>query len=321
MRKKFLNYSWDLICLASIIGIWPRYIEPNLLKVTREKLVIPRLSKDLEGIRLLQFSDLHINPQMPDSNLKKLVDNVRALNPDMIFFTGDLLCNARLDNPDRLESFLNEFSAPLGCYLILGNHDYAQAIGINEEGDYDVISNKPWEVAAGISRVLAWNYYKAKRKVTERAKKVGLNPDLMKLLEKTPFKALHNESALVAVKNSFLNVVGLGEYSLDKTRPEQAFASYNPEYPGIILSHNPDSVPSLVNYPGDIILCGHTHGAQINLPYVWRRITLLENENLKRGNANFKDKRVYINRGIGSCFRFRFFSTPEITQFTLKGQP
>ena len=121
------------------------------------------------------------------------------------------------------------------------------------------------------------------------------------------------------IKGAFLNVCGLGEYILGRSLPEIAFRDYDSRYPGIILAHNPDATPHLKNYPGQVILCGHTHGSQINLPWFAKKFTLLENPQYNRGLFKISDNKwMYVNRGIGSLLPFRWFASPELTLLTLQ---
>ncbi len=145
------------------------------------------------------------------------------------------------------------------------------------------------------------------------------NEVLENLIKKTPFKLLKNESKRVPIRNSFLNVTGLEEYVTGKFNPSQAFQNYDKNYPGIVLAHNPDGVPSLLNFPGDIILCGHTHGGQVNLPWLWKKFTLMENPELKRGLIKKNGQWIYVNRGLGSVMQFRWFAIPELLFLTLEG--
>jgi len=306
---------WDLWCLLSVIGIWPRFIEPNLICLTKLPIAIPNLPLTLNGLRVLQFSDLHLNDQISDAFLERLSDRIQKLAPDLILFTGDFICYSSLEEPMRLQNFLCTLSAPYGCYAILGNHDYDQYVSINENGEYDIIDDDSSTISKGLLRL--FESTSIKKTVTPRALKIGLKQDLLSLLKKTPFKLLHNESTLVPIKDTFLNICGLGEHMLGRFLPQQAFENYKKEYPGIILAHNPDGIPHLKGYPGELVLCGHTHGAQINLPWISEKCTLLENKELKRGLFQIDHKSVYVNRGVGSTIPFRWFSPPELLLLTL----
>lgn len=312
----FSNFFWDLWCIISVVGIWPRYIEPHCLSTTNLTLEIPHLPLELNDLKILQLSDLHFHSKMSDFFLNKILKRVRKLVPDLILFTGDFVSFSKIEDQNRLRKFLSNLKAPGGCYAVLGNHDYQEYVSVNEKGDYDLIIPNASLVKKGLKRL--WSVPVLSKKITDKAKRVNLNHSLLNLLEQTPFKLLHNTTALVPIKNSYLNICGLGEYMLGQFCPETAFETYDKNYPGIILAHNPDAIMRLNGYPGDLVLCGHTHGGQINLLGLNKKFTLMENEHLKKGLWKIVNKWVYINRGLGSVMKFRWFSLPEITLFTLK---
>lgn len=309
---------WDLWCIASIIGIWPRFIEPKLLSVTHLNLHIPHLPADLSGIKILHFSDLHWNAAFSKSFQKKCTKKINALHPDIIVFTGDFICRSILENPQGLKDFLCSLKAKHGLYAILGNHDYAQFVTVNENGDFDVASPTGSPIKKGFKLLLSSNTLT--EKITAAAAQVGPNTQLINLLKKTPFQLIDNTSILIPYKNSFVNLCGLGEYSVGNANIVKTFENYDARYPGIILTHNPDSIPLLRQSPGDLILAGHTHGLQINLPWIGKKVSMMKNFEWKRGLKKFGNKWIYINRGIGSVLPFRWFSIPELSLVTLSSK-
>lgn len=310
---------WDLWCLVSVIGIWPRFIEPRIISSTKLSLPVNSFPAELNGLKVAQFSDLHLNPKVSQKFLDRLVSKINQFEPDIIVFTGDFLCNSEVKDPERLQRTLKRFKAKHGCYAIVGNHDYQLPVSINEAGYYDIQQSQASMIKQGFKRLLSPLYPVGE--VSERAKKIPINTDLIRILNDTPFRILNNQTETLSINGAYLNITGLGEYMLGKCLPDTAFETYRRDAPGIILSHNPDSFPMLKKFPGDLILAGHTHGAQVNFPFVWNHFTLMEQPHYKRGLFSLENKWLYVNRGIGSVMPFRWFSTPEITLITLESKP
>jgi predicted MPP superfamily phosphohydrolase len=311
------NFLWDVFCVTSIIGIWPRFIEPQRLITKKLSLPIQNLPKSLRGLKILQFSDLHLNRSVKKSFLEKLVARVNILKPDLIVFTGDFVCYSAFEEQERLHKLLCQFKAPYGCYAIFGNHDYEEYVSINKEGTYDVIENSGTSSLIRAFKRLFTTTTLTKI-ISARAQSVPTHSHLVDMLATTPFKLLHNTTIGIPIRDTILNLCGCGEYMLGRFKPQEAFANYNSKYPGIILVHNPDAIPHLKEYPGDVILCGHTHGGQVNLPWFWKKFTLLENMQFKKGLLKLYNKWENINRGIGSVMPFRWFSPPELLLLTLE---
>ncbi len=314
-KSHFYDLLWDFWCVISVLGIWPRFIEPNLIIPNQLHLPLQGLPPYLEGLKILHLSDLHFHPQIPQFFLNRLVQDSAKQRPDLIVLTGDFLCNAQMPDPQRLKEFLKRFQAPLGCYAILGNHDYQEKITVNQKGDYDVSNDASSLIGQGFQRLFSSTQLTGK--VTEEAARVPPHTALVELLKETPFRLLDNCTTQITLPGGSLNITGVGEHMLGRCKPLTAFAAYDPSFPGIVLAHNPDALPSLANYPGEVVLCGHTHGAQINLPIMWRYLTLMENTQFKRGLLSYQNKWVVVNRGIGSVMPFRWFSPPETILITL----
>ena len=175
--------------------------------------------------------------------LSYLAETILSLRGDLLAFTGDFLNYANLVQPQRLKTFLSRLSAPLGCYAVLGNHDYESYVGINHEGEYDMIENVPMEAVKALKRL--WCKHPLAKRHAARLKGLRPHQPLLSLLRETPFQLLRNTTKKVAIEKSGLNICGLGEYMAKDFDPAQAFASYDTSLPGIILAHNPDTVPRL----------------------------------------------------------------------------
>jgi predicted MPP superfamily phosphohydrolase len=315
--SRCLHLAWECFCIASIAGIWPRYIEPRLLLTHRIDLPIAGLQAPLQGLRIVQFSDLHLSSHLSDRFLRRIKRRIANLQPDLLLFTGDFLCHGRLDEPQRLSTFLHGLDAPLGAFTVLGNHDYAEYISINKDGDYDVIRGTCGSpVKSAFHRLLFGQ--KLRGRCSNRVHEIAPHPELLKAIESSAFRLLHNETIQVHTQGASLNIAGLGDYWADRCQPQQAFKKWHAEIPGVALSHNPDSVRLLEACPASIILSGHTHGGQVNIPLLRERCVAMEHPKLRHGLQEAYGQRVYINRGIAGSFPVRFFSPPELTVFTLK---
>lgn len=308
--KNHKTILWDAFCFASLFGIWPRFIEPKLLKITRITLPFPLLQPTF---KILQISDLHFHGRINKNFLNRLKKSISKESPDLIAITGDFLCHGQLDDPSGFEQFLSGLKAPFGIFAALGNHDYSKGIGINSCGDYDIVESSPAPFKEGFSRL--FHTTRLSKKVSESVRKLTPHPELLNILNRSSIHLLNNRS--VQVENLF-NISGVGEHMAGCVDVESAFENYSEKLPGIVLAHNPDAIPLLKKTPGNVILCGHTHGGEVNLPWIWKRFTALENPKYRSGLFHEDEKAIYVSRGVGGTFPFRFNAIPEIVSITLK---
>jgi predicted MPP superfamily phosphohydrolase len=101
---------------------------------TREiDVPIPDLPPDLEGLRILQLSDIHRGPFLSDRELERVIDASLELKPQLAVITGDLI-SSRGDPLDSCIRQLARVRADAGVFGCMGNHeeyaecsDYAEA--------------------------------------------------------------------------------------------------------------------------------------------------------------------------------------------------
>ncbi len=113
-----------LVALGATIHGFRGGFEPALVRV--RSLRVPALPASLEGLRILQLSDVHLGVyrQLPD--LEAALEQASELRPDLVVITGDFVEHGGL-LPDALRLVLG-LSPALGTFAILGNHEYFQPI-------------------------------------------------------------------------------------------------------------------------------------------------------------------------------------------------
>jgi len=310
----FLERLWDVFCIASIVGIWPRFIEPNLLFSSEHIIPVARLPHELNGLSIVHLTDLHFSSYSSPAFLKRILKKTAKLNPHLILFTGDLISYAELGDKEALFQFLSSFSCPLGCYAILGNHDYSQYVSLGSNGKFCIMEEHVPPLLQGLFKLIS---SKSRGKEQQVTKPIPAHPELRALFEKAGWTLLENETVRIGTARAQLNITGLGDIMAAHFSPQEAFAKQDGSFPTIVMAHNPDCFPYLKNYPFDLALAGHTHGGQVNLPFIWKRITPILNKQFKSGLKNYFGKFLYISRGLGAVFPFRWFAPPEIAKFTL----
>ncbi len=88
--------------------------------------------------------------------------------------------------------------------------------------------------------------------------------------------------------------------------------------PKILLAHSPEIFEKVIA-ENILVLSGHTHGGQINIPFLPRHIMPLKHQAIDYREGLFRSEEettrwLYVNRGIGNTFLpFRLNSPPEIT--------
>jgi len=109
---------------ATAFGV---FVQRGDLRVREIELPLPGLPRDLEGLRLVQLTDIHLGPFLSERELARAVDMANEWKGHLALVTGDLITAAG----DALDACLNQLSrlrADAGILGCLGNHEvYAGA--------------------------------------------------------------------------------------------------------------------------------------------------------------------------------------------------
>ena len=115
---------------AVAIALGTAVLVPFAIWTARGRLVLSRVRVPLEklapgvaGLRIVQISDLHIGDRLGEAFVRRVVDRVNALRPDVVAITGDLV-----DGPvhvvEKALRPLADLVAPHGVFFVTGNHEY-----------------------------------------------------------------------------------------------------------------------------------------------------------------------------------------------------
>jgi len=254
-------------------------VEPRWVSVEHHSLPIMGLGDDLVGKTLVQISDTHVGRRVGETYLRQQFEYVDSLNPDFVFFTGDFLDHVTDWHVDQAENLLKHF--PRGT---IGN---ACVLGNHDHVDHATSEEQ---------------------KRTER---------LANFFADNGLNLLRDE----AVDFPGLRVVGLRDYWFGGFQRASAadVISTVADRPGIVLSHNPDTVDLPIwNGYQNWVLCGHTHGGQCKFPLIGAPRVPVQNKRYVSGKYDLAGgHKMFINRGLGHTARVRFNARPEITVFRM----
>ena len=118
-----------IILLIAVMMFWAFLIEPNRLVIREQSITIDNLPPALDGLRIAVISDIHAGGSfINDKKLHTIVDRTNQLHPELIVILGDYMVGngwiSKRMEPEVIGAVLKNFSAPLGTYSVLGNHDW-----------------------------------------------------------------------------------------------------------------------------------------------------------------------------------------------------
>jgi predicted MPP superfamily phosphohydrolase len=97
-------------------------IERTAFRTREIDIPVAGLHPDLEGLRLVQLSDIHLSPFLSEEEFARVVDAANELCPHLTLVTGDLI-SVRGDPLDACLHQLSRLRADAGVLGCLGNHE------------------------------------------------------------------------------------------------------------------------------------------------------------------------------------------------------
>jgi len=96
-------------------------------QVRRVEIPLPNLPSALDGMRILQISDIHLSDYMSRAQVRRAVDMANELGADLAVVTGDLITGSGDSIADCVDE-IRHLHTPLGIWGCNGNHEiYARA--------------------------------------------------------------------------------------------------------------------------------------------------------------------------------------------------
>ena len=277
-RRRFLSRGLAVVPALGTVGVSHGiYTSYTRTRMPTVPLRYPDLPADLEGLKILHLSDIHIGPYIQLADLEALLVRAAQAAPDLIVITGDI-CD---HNPEYLAALRLLESVPtrFGTYASLGNHEYMRGIRrIRRHFDQTAI---PLLVDEGLS--------------------VPVGAATLYLGGVDDPRFLRSPASYAQLRSSVEKAVSAS--------PSDAFT--------VLLSHRSQALDYAAPLGGtDLILAGHTHGFQLGMAgrsffepffperYIW-------------GHYQKGTTQLYTTAGVGHWLPFRFGCPPEAPIITL----
>ena len=125
--KKILYYILLLLIALMIMLVYGRFVGVKGLNVKEYVIHTNKIDTSYLGIKIVHFSDLHYKKVIDENRVMELIDEINLLNPDIVFFTGDLLDKDYELTSNDINFLIEELSnidSKYGNFAVLGDHDY-----------------------------------------------------------------------------------------------------------------------------------------------------------------------------------------------------
>jgi predicted MPP superfamily phosphohydrolase len=242
------------------------------LSVVEQDIVIPGLPAGLDGLRIVQLTDIHYGPFFGAAELRRAVGMANAARAHIAVITGDLITRTG-DDLEGCLAILKHLRAEAGVFGCHGNH----------------------EKYAGVTEA-----------ATRLARRCGIT-------------ILRGSSALLQFGGARLNLAGLDYMGTGSRMLPFAAPLIDPTAWNLLLQHNPAHFPAAAEAGFGLMLAGHTHGGQVNLPVLSENINVARAfTKYVRGPYELGGSRLYVSCGLGTVgVPVRLGAPPEVSLIRL----
>ena len=245
------------------------------VELSRKRFAHPGLPESFSGLKILHLSDWHFEGTITREYFEQASTLAAREAVDLVVFSGDLI-----DNDACLEwlpSTLGQLSAPLGCWFILGNHDwYLDSAAARRQ-----LTALGWKDATAGVQSIAWR-----------------DGQIVIAGDETPWMGTAPEWP----DRNGANAAGTPELR-------------------ILLSHTPDNLPRARQQGVDVMLSGHNHGGQVQLPLIGPVFSPSRYGCRYAGGSFWESPTLlHVSRGLAGRHPLRWHCRPEITVIELMAE-
>lgn len=271
-------------------------------------LHVPSWPKQWEGLRIAHVSDFHLGELMPMPKALEIMERVAKAKPDLLACTGDVV-DLEWRGAGALLEAMGAVKAPLGNYLVLGNHDHlddplALSRAARRRG-LIVLNDVVERAGAHELRVGGIDWGRTKRELSTRLATLPERPDLLLSHNPKAFPAAAKLGVpLTLAGHTHGGQVGLPDRSVKRSmRPA-------------VEDHAEHGAHSV-------------HGSAADLGTNAANEHLQQHESIKAAPARARsralraglyaegDSRLFVNVGAGSWFPARLNCPAEIVMLTI----
>ena len=277
--KKMIFIIITILVIFIGVVLYSRFVGTKGSIVKEYGIKTNEISDYFHGLKIVHISDIHYGRTTKINELKQMVNEINLLKPDIVVLTGDFF-----DNGKEIKELDTIIEIMNQINVTLGKYAIT--------GNHDLV-RKDWTL----------------------------------FIDKIGFTNLNDTYDLVYYKdNNPILIGGLSSNTnnkinaSDRIKPTLDYLdSLEGNIYSILLMHEPDYIDKFDYQKFDLILAGHSHNGQINLPLIKKLILPDGGKKYYQNYYNLGNTDLYISSGFGcSTLNFRLFNKPSINFYRIQ---
>lgn len=258
-QTAFIGFGGVAVALGLGAGFWGSTVGNHRVRVDSIPIQMKNIPDGHPGLDVIHITDLHIGPLLHPERLRRFVERINRLEPDLIVITGDIFDF----DPRYVEDGCRELAkldAKRGVYAVLGNHDHYTGTEV---------------VASGLRN------YTSIRLLRDEWEHIEVNGiDFVIAGLEDPFDGWMDKHARSPVL-------------------ERLASEIPQHLPSLLLAHRPSFFHHAEELGFPLVLAGHTHGGQVALPFAAHQNVSRMISDFTRGLFHHGESKMYVSRGLG----------------------
>ena len=283
--KKWMIRTFKFLFLIILLFVsfffYNTYVATSSFIVKEERIVDSKLPECFNGLKVIQFSDLHYGSTINSKKLKKIVKMINRRKPDVVLFTGDLISKKKeISNKEqeKLIEQLRSINASLGKYAIYGDEDNGENYStIMNQSEFTILNNE---------------YELIYNKDNNPILLMGISSEIQKLYD------LQKSLSYYSTEGANTEIFSIA-------------MMHEPDITDDLLSERK------VN----LIVAGHSHNGYIRMPYLGTPFKIEGAKKYDQAFYDIKGTPLYVSSGLGTEGEgIRLFCRPSINFFRLSNK-
>lgn len=291
MRRLFKTKLRGALFVASVLcaglAAWACWLEPSSITVRRVSLAVPRWPDEQRGLKIAVLTDLHVgSPYTGLAKLRRVVERTNEERPDLVLLLGDFVIGGKKEDGGAEGGVVGgTFVEPEPIAAELKN--LRAPLGV-----FAVLGNHDW-------------WFDGAR--------------ITRALEGAGLVVLENRAVRIEHGGRGLWLGGVADLWTRRPDIEGTLRQVTTDEPVLLFTHNPDIFPD-VPARVSLTLAGHTHGGQVNIPFVGRPVVPSHfGQRYAFGHVVEQGRHLFVSGGVGtSIVPVRFRVPPEIVVLSLE---
>jgi hypothetical protein len=148
------RYLFTIPLLVSLCATTYGYFETKAIRTERITIKTSKIPRETGKLTIAQISDLHLGLIVREDRLKRILEEVKKANPDIVVSTGDLV-DEQINHLTGCAELLREIRPRHGKFAIAGNHEFyaglSHALQFIQDAGFSLLRGEGITVAGTIN--------------------------------------------------------------------------------------------------------------------------------------------------------------------------